>query len=103
MKFFFSRAKFRAFTDAMLANDEQEWNIFKSKNEDFFRENPKLNQNSLAELMQNKSINPNMFCNLMLVNNMGATFQDDLRIDENEKIIYSVTDNMLALGNRYNH
>jgi hypothetical protein len=27
MKFFFSRAKFRAFTDAMLANDEQEWNI----------------------------------------------------------------------------
>ena len=36
MKFFFSRAKFRAFTDAMLANDEQEWNIFKSRNEDFF-------------------------------------------------------------------
>ena len=102
MKFFFSRAKFRAFTDAMLANDEQEWNIFKSRNEDFFRENPKLNQNSLAELMQNKSINPKMFCNFMLVNNMGATFQDDLRIDENEKIIYSVTDNMFTLGNRYN-
>jgi hypothetical protein len=41
--------------------------------------------------MQNKSINPKRFCNFMLVNNMGATFQDDLRIDENEKIIYSVS------------
>jgi hypothetical protein len=38
----------------------------------------------------------------MLVNNMGATFQDNLRIDENEKIIYSVPDNMFTLGNRYN-
>ena len=102
MKFFFSRAKFRAFTDAMLANDEQEWNIFKSRNEDLFRENPKLNQNSLAELMQNKSINPKMFCNFMLVNNMGATFKDDLRINEDEKVIYSVQDNMFTLGNRYN-
>ena len=52
--------------------------------------------------MQNKSINPKMFCNFMLINKMGATFQDDLRIDENEKIIYSVTDNMFTLGNRYN-
>ncbi len=68
----------------------------------FFRDNPKLNQNSLAELMQNKSINPKMFCNFMLVNNMGATFQDNLRIDENEKIIYSVPDNIFTLGNRYN-
>jgi hypothetical protein len=49
----------------VLANDEQEWNIMKSRNEDFFRENPKLNQNSLAELMQNRSINPKMFCNFM--------------------------------------
>ena len=52
--------------------------------------------------MQNKSINPKMFCNFMLVNNMGATFQDDLRINENEKLIYSVPDNMFTLGNRYN-
>jgi hypothetical protein len=43
-----------------------------------------------------------MFCNFMLVNNMGATFQDDLRINENEKLIYSVQDNMFTLGNRYN-
>ena len=35
MKFFFSRAKFRAFTDGMLANDEQEWNIFKSRKKIF--------------------------------------------------------------------
>ena len=102
MKFFFSRAKFRAFTDAMLANDEKEWKIFKSRNEDFFKENPKLNQNTLAELIQNKSINPKMFCNFMLVNNMGATFQDDVRIDDNEKVIYSVNDNMFTLGDRYN-
>ena len=52
--------------------------------------------------MQNKSINPKMFCNFMLVNNMGATYQDDLRINENEKLIYSVQDNMFTLGNRYN-
>jgi hypothetical protein len=75
MKFFFSRAKFRAFTDAMLANDEQEWNIFKSRNEDFFRENPKLNQNSLAELMQNKSINPKMFCYFMWSTIWGLRFK----------------------------
>ena len=43
-----------------------------------------------------------MFCELMLVNNMGATFQDDLRINEDEKVIYSVPDNMFTLGNRYN-
>jgi hypothetical protein len=86
----------------MLANDEKEWKIFKSRNEDFFKENPKLNQNTLAELIQNKSINPKMFCNFMLVNNMGATFQDDVRIDDNEKVIYSVNDNMFTLGDRYN-
>jgi hypothetical protein len=86
----------------MLATDEKEWKIFKSRNEDFFKENPKLNQNTLAELIQNKSINPKMFCNFMFVNNMGATFKDDIRIDENEKVIYSVEDNLFTLGERYN-
>jgi hypothetical protein len=102
MKFFYSRAKFRAFTDAMLANDEKEWKIFKSRNEDFFKANVKFNRSSLAELMLNKSFNPTIFCDFMIVNNMEATFKDDIRIDENEKVIYSVQDNLFTLGERYN-
>jgi hypothetical protein len=64
MKFFFLRAKFRAFTDEMLANDEKEWKIFESRNKDFYKTQSKyskLNQNTFAELIQNKSINPKMF------------------------------------------
>jgi hypothetical protein len=60
------------------------------------KENPKLNQNTIAEFIQNKRINPKLFCTFMLVDNMGATFQDDVRKDDNEK----VDDNMFTLGDR---
>jgi hypothetical protein len=103
-KFFYLCAKFRAFTDVMLDGDEKEWKIFLSRHEEFFNDpkNSYLKRSSLMELMNNKSVSPKMFANFMVLNNMGSTFCDDVRLDENDKVVYCVDNNLFTLGSRYN-
>ena len=104
LKFFYSCAKFRAFTDVMLDSDEKEWKVFVSRHEEFFNDpkNSNLKRSSLMELLNNKSVSPKMFANFMILNNMGSTFSDDVRLDENDKVVYCVDNNLFTLGSRYN-
>jgi hypothetical protein len=87
----------------MLDSDEKEWKIFLSRHEEFFNEpkNSYLKRSFLIELMNNKSVSPKMFANFMVLNNMSSTFSDDVRLDENDKAVYCVDNNLFTLRSRY--
>ncbi len=72
LKFYYSCAKFRAFTDVMLDSDEKEWKVFVSRQEEFFNDpkNSNLKRSSLMELMN--------------------------------KVVYCVDNILFTLGSRYN-
>ena len=78
--------KFKAFINVMLADDEKEWKIIKDRHPQFFddKENQKFKCSPLAELLINKSMKPKMFLSFMIINEIGWTFDESVRIDEND-------------------
>jgi hypothetical protein len=80
----------------MADSDEKEWKIFLSTHEEFFNEpkNSYLKRSSLMELMNNKSVSPKIFTNLMVLNNMRSTFSDDVMLGEKDKLVNCVDYNL---------
>jgi|LakMenEpi03Aug12_release.lakeMendotaPanAssembly.Ray.scaffolds.fasta_scaffold1470001_1 hypothetical protein len=59
-------AKFNAFQQFMLKDEEKEWNIFKLSNKNFFETNKKLSENTLKELVSKKIFRPKDFLFLII-------------------------------------
>jgi hypothetical protein len=59
-------AKFNAFQQFMLRDEEKEWNIFKLANINFFDTNKKLTEKSLKELVSEKIFRPKDFLFLII-------------------------------------